>query len=210
MESDPTISQELLENLLHGREEVYLEYKGDVSWNSIPKRNEIVKTIFSMANERDGGVIIVGVKDNGQLLGLSDKNYESYNHDQINQFVNSKSNQQIQCKVLRSNITDPSDGNVKGFVFIQVTESREFPCIYVGQLCLNSDDAGYFLENIGLRTGALYIRNKSEVGNKEIITLNEWQELIERTHKKYKRETLRRYEIIKNDEPNLFEKEIEI
>ncbi len=195
--------------LYHGKEETYLEYKGDIVWTSRPKMLEIVKSIFALSNEREGGIIVIGVKDNGTREGLSDNNFNSYSHDQINQYLNNRGNQSIQCKVEKIEI-DVDDDRLKKFVFIQVLECKEFPLIYVGHQELINEKAPAQNNNIGLRTGALYIRNKLNVGNKEISTIHEWQELIERTYKKFEKETVRRYSVIKNKETNPFDKELKI
>lgn len=204
------ITASLTEYLYHGKEEIYLEYKGNVSWADNAKKLEIVQTIFALSNERDGGVIVVGVKDDGHLEGLSPENYNSYSHDYINQYLNNKCNQSVKCKVDKFEYVDKEDEILKRFVFIQVSESKEFPLVYTSSNALVRADAGHFNGNVGLRSGALYIRNKSNIGNKEISTTQEWEELIERTYKKYEQETLRRYSFIKKDDVNKFDQEINI
>ncbi|MCK4354928.1 putative DNA binding domain-containing protein [Candidatus Parcubacteria bacterium] len=196
--------------LYHGKEEVYLEYKGNVAWSDRVKMLEIVETIFALSNERGGGIIVVGAKDDGTREGLDDNNYNSYSHDQINQYLTGRGNQPIQCKVEKFEHLDTKDKKVKKFVFIQVSESKEFPLVYIGNQELKNQSIQAFNNNISLRTGALYIRNKSNIGNKEISTIHEWQELIERTYKKFEKETLRRYSIIKGKGVNPFDKELKI
>jgi len=204
------IPENLKEALYHGREEVYLEYKGNVAWSDKVKMLEIVQTIFALSNERDGGIIVIGVKDDGTREGLSDENYNSYSHDQINQYLNNRGNQPVQCKVEKIEHKDIEDKRLKKFVFIQVSESKEFPLVYVGRQESKNEDAPAKNSNIGLRTGALYIRNKLNNGNKEVTRTDEWQELIERTYKKFEKETIRRFSIIKSEEINPFDKELKI
>ena len=211
MDKSEELPEELLAGLYHGQEEVYLEYKGDVPWTDQAKKLEIVKTIFAMANERDGGLIIIGVKDDGSRNGLSEENYNSFSHDQINSYLANKGNQPIQCKVEKKKHTDKDDGKERCFIFIQVSETKEFPLVYTGEMILINSAKQAFPENIGLRRGCLYIRNKLQVGNKEIETNEEWQELIERTYKKYERETLKRYSVVSGQpEPDNYENELSI
>ncbi|GBD34284.1 hypothetical protein HRbin34_00615 [bacterium HR34] len=191
----PKSSEELKKFLYHGKEETYLEYKGDISWNDRKKKLEIVQTIFALANEKEGGVIIIGVNDNGERIGLSEENYNSFSHDTLNKFLNGKGNQPIHCKLSKEEIKEGE--KLKKFVFIQVQESKEFPLVYIGETQTIKRGEKAYPENIGLRKGALYIRNKRNIGNKEITDIDEWQELIERTYKKYEKETIRRYKIIK-------------
>src|SRR3989338_7401006 len=167
------ISNELLEALYHGQEETYLEYKGDVPWTDRAKKFEIIRTIFAMANQRDGGVIIVGVENNGNRKGLSDNNYNTFSHDEINSWLNNKSNQKIQCKVEKRKHVDREESVEKNFVFIQVSETKEFPVVYTANQVLINETADSFPRNIALRCGGLYIRNKSQVGNKDIESVEE-------------------------------------
>lgn len=204
------IPEDLKTALYHGKEEVYLEYKGNVAWFDRIKRLEIVEAIFALSNERGGGIIVIGVNDDGVREGLSDDNYNSYSHDEINQYLTNRGNLPIRCKVEKFKHLDIKDKKIKKFVFIQVSESREFPLVYVGHQELKNTRVHAYNKNIGLRTGALYIRNKSNIGNKEISTIHEWQELIERTYKKFKKETTRRYSVIKSEEVNPFDKELKM
>ncbi|TSC91762.1 MAG: hypothetical protein CEN90_226 [Parcubacteria group bacterium Licking1014_17] len=169
------IPNELLEALYHDQEEVYLEYKGDIPWTDIAKKLEIIKTIFAMANESGGGIVIIGVDKDGKRAGLSDANFGTFTHDQISSFLNNKSNQKIQCKIEKHKHIDKEDKVEKNFVFIQISESKEFPVIYTSSHALINPQVQAFSQNIGLRHGALYIRNKSEVGNKEIESMEEWR-----------------------------------
>lgn len=193
------IPSNLRDTLLHGREETYLEYKGDVPWTDRAKKLEIVKTIFALANERNGGIIVIGVKDDGRVVGLSNTNYQSYSHDSLNQYLSGRTNQEIGCKLARYEYTDGVD-EVR-VVFIQVSECREFPLVHVGSTETINLAEGAYPENIGIRNGALYIRNRREVENKEIKTTAEWQEMIERTYRKYERETMRRLSVVAPADP---------
>lgn len=204
------IPKELEDALYHGQEEVYLEYKGDISWNTREKRLEIIKTILALSNEREGGIIVIGIDKNGKRIGLSEENYNSFSHDKLNQYLEGKTNQPISCKLSKFEIEDKIDNKLKKFVFIQVSEIREFPVIYIGPTELKNENEKAYLENIALRKGALYIRNKQHIGNKEISTTQEYQDLIERTYKKYERETIRRYSIIKRNKFDPYSKEITI
>jgi predicted HTH transcriptional regulator len=212
MEKDKIIPEVLLEALYHGTEEPYLEYKGDVSWGDKAKKLEVVQTIFALSNERGGGIIIIGVADNGDRVGLTEENYGSYKHDTINQYLDGRGNQPVKCKVSKFvHKTEEEEGDDINLVFIQVSETKEFPLVYIGPQEIRSDDGPKDKKsNIGLRNGALYIRNKLNVGNKEIITQDEWQELIERSIKKFEKESIRRYSMVKDKAENPFDKELKI
>lgn len=180
------MNQILLDYLNNGREERYLEYKGDVPWTDHHKQNEMIKTILAFANLMDGGVLIMGVDNNGTRIGLSDTNYSTYDHDTINQYISGKTNVPIECKVMKI------ESENKKYIIIQVSESKEYPIIYTGSLVLKNVSAPAVPSNIALRPMALYIRGKSNVCTKEIESIEEWQEVIERTINRYSQETIRR------------------
>jgi len=203
------IPQNLLEALHHSEEETYLEYKGDVSWSDRKKKLEIAQTIFALANERDGGIIVIGVKNDGERIGLSQENFSSYSHDYLHQYLTGKGNQPIKCKLEKFEYKEEKDTEDKRFVFIQVAESKEFPVVYIAQTARIDQNIDTHPNNIGLRKGALYIRNKQDVGSKEIESAQEWEEVIERTYRKYERETIRRYETLKGRD-NPYDSELTI
>lgn len=205
-----SLPEELLQALYHGREESYLEYKGNVSWRDNPKKLEIVQTIFAMANKREGGMIFIGVEDDGTRTGLSDENFTSYDHDKINQYIEGKGNQNIGCIVSKFGHKDEKEADIKRFVLIQIAESREFPLVYTGGQCLYNNSVPAFGKNIALRKSAIYIRSSSPVGNKEIETIEEWQELIERTYRKFEKETIKRSEIVGGSQINPFDQELKL
>lgn len=207
---EKNLPRELLELLRHGREETYLEYKGDVPWSDRKKMLEILQTIFALSNEQGGGTIIIGVKDNGERIGLSEGNFSTYSHDKINQKLKGKANQNIHCKVTKHRVRMEDKDTEKNFVFIEIAESKEFPLVYISGLEKFNPSVRSYGKNIALRASALYIRNQNENGNKEIETTKEWQNLIERTFAKYERETLRRYFTIRGEKRNPFDEELKI
>jgi len=180
------LPEELKQYVIHGQEEVYLEYKGDVSWQDRGKKLEIIQTVFALANEKGGGVIVIGINDDGKIEGLSDANLSSYSHDRLHQTLLNKGNQLIECRL------EKFEYGAGKIVVIQVSETKEFPLVYIGETERINEQVDGYTSNIGLRKGALYIRNKQNIGNKEIETTQEWQEIIERTYKKYEAETIRR------------------
>lgn len=207
---EKNLPRELLERLRHGREETYLEYKGDVPWSDRKKMLEILQTIFALSNEQGGGTIVIGVKDNGERIGLSEENFSTYSHDKINQRLKGKTNQNIHCKVTKHRVRMEDKDTEKNFVFIEIAESKEFPLVYTSGLEKFNPSVKSYGENIALRASALYMRNQNENGNKEIETTEEWQNLIERTFAKYERETLRRYSTIRDEKRNPFDEELKI
>jgi len=47
----------------HGKEERYLEYKGSMVWTRDDTKVKIAQAMMAMSNLRNGGVIVVGMKE---------------------------------------------------------------------------------------------------------------------------------------------------
>ena len=191
------IPENVINDLYFGEERIDLEYKGDIPWSSKNKKFEIIKTIFAMANQRGGGTIVIGVKDDGERIGLSVKNYNSYPYKGIGDFINARASQPVYCEMKKYTHTDKKDNKKKRFVYVQITPCKEIPTIYTGKQELNNNNKPAYSSNVSLRTGALYIRNEIVTGNKEISTPQEWKKLLEEKIRQWRRETLRRYFLVK-------------
>ena len=76
----------------HGKEERYLEYKGAMSWSSDYTKVEIAKAMMAMSNLRNGGIIVVGMKEAKRGIWEPDtvtaEQVASFSKDDIAQWVN--------------------------------------------------------------------------------------------------------------------------
>ncbi len=178
------------------REQVDVEHKGNVPWTDRKKKLEIIKSVFALANNPEGGVVIVGIDANGKRVGLSKEKFASFQHDSLNRELKNRiGNQDVQVVVEKKELPMEGIQKFKRFVFIVVQPTNEYPLIYSGKLEKNNENEGDYTSNIFLRPGALYIRNKGPIENKEIATPKEWQSIIETTLRKYKSESDRRKSI---------------
>ncbi len=178
------------------REQVDVEHKGDIPWTDRKKKLEIIKSVFALANNPGGGVIIVGIDKNSKRVGLSKDKFDSFQHDSLNRELKNRiGSQDVQVDVEKRELPIQGIQKIKRFVFIVVQPTNEYPLIYSGKLEKNNEDEGDFTSNIFLRPGALYIRNKGPIENKEIATPKEWQSIIENTLRKYRTESDRRKSI---------------
>ncbi len=60
---------ELTELVEHGREERHVEYKESQRWDGL--KDKIAKTALGLANLRDGGHVVIGMR--GRVHGLLEK-----------------------------------------------------------------------------------------------------------------------------------------
>jgi hypothetical protein len=186
---------EILELILHGREERNLEYKSGENWRDI--KFKIIKTILAMSNIRDGGTIVIGVSQSRDAFipsGFSLTDLDSYSQDTIAANANEFSDPYTEVIVMKV----PHEG--KNFVVIQVEEFSELPVI-----CKKDGD--------GLRKGAIYTRPRRMHETAEIPSQTEARELLDIATEKSIRSTyarIRRANLeVSEPEPSdgLFEKQ---
>lgn len=95
-----------------------------------PSFNEVVRAILGMANRRDGGVIIVGVEDNGSPTGLTAAQIPSWqNPDHLRQAVAPFADPYVYIDV--DLMVSSADGLFKGRVFaiLRVHEFDDVPVL---------------------------------------------------------------------------------
>jgi len=118
------MTTEELEQKIDGQAETpSLEFKGDSPWNS----NKLVKDIIAMANVRDGGVIIIGVKEGkpGYIAeGVSKTNFATYDIDIMRDQVLKFTDPAVEFQV-----SFPVDSKSREYVVIKVFPFKETPII---------------------------------------------------------------------------------
>ena len=137
--------KELLEYIYHGKEERNLEYKQSMPWGKKKTKEKITKAVLAMSNLKEGGTIILGVKENSDgsfdAVGMETGDIKGYRQDLVASFVNKYADPFVEITVNKV----PDEG--KKFVVIQVSPFRELPVI-----CKKGSDA--------LKQGNIYIRNR--------------------------------------------------
>jgi hypothetical protein len=166
----------MLEKELHSyiyeyeNETHHLEYKESVNWKDTNKKEEIIQTIMAMSNIRDGGVIVVGVKEviteqgkKYERKGMLDEHFYSFDEDRVRETV-----RQYAEPFVILNLTKKIYDRFK-FVIITVKEFDEMPVI-----CRKSGKSD------NLQVGQIYIRPKSgSVSTRKVQTYSEMKELVE-------------------------------
>lgn len=169
----------LIDYILHGREERNLEYKGNVSWNDSNIKFKLIKTILAMSNIPDGGVIVVGVdedKSNNKCnpIGLNKDNLASYSQDTIQSAVSEYAEPFVEITVTHV------EHDEKCFVVIQIAEFSEMPVI-----CKK----GY---SGTLNRGEVYTRPKRKNESVKVPSQVEMREIIESAVGKSKSKLVKR------------------
>jgi predicted HTH transcriptional regulator len=156
-------SPELRDLILHGREERHLEYKGPVSWDDPDIRARLTKCILSLANIRDGGVIVIGIEQVGEEfnpVGLTAEQRDSFKQDEVARHIDIFADPYVELTVSRVSVNDLD------FVVIQVKEFDELPVV-----CRRN--------GTGLRGGAIYTRTRRVYECAEVPGQAEMREILD-------------------------------
>ncbi|WP_166333003.1 AlbA family DNA-binding domain-containing protein [Sphingobacterium chungjuense] len=117
---------EQLKSLIEGQtENPSLDFKADCSLNL----RKLAKDIIAMSDVRDGGLIVMGVKERNtgfEATGVSEANLTTYNKDQMKDKLMKYADPPVDF-----DLHFPSDGNGKTFVVIKVHPFKEIPMICV-------------------------------------------------------------------------------
>lgn len=160
---------ELVQLILHGREERNLEYKGRVAWNDADLKARITKTILSMCNIPDGGAIVIGVEEQNESFvptGLSGPDLGSFSQDGVSSHVNEYADPFAEVEVSRVSHSGAD------YVVIQVREFSEIPVI-----CKRDGP-------VNLRRGAIYTRTRRMNETAEVPGQAEMREILDRATEK--------------------------
>ena len=155
-------SEELTALILHGREERNLEYKSSLNWSDANTRAKMAKAAMGMSNIPDGGVIVIGVEPAGSAAGMSPEDFNSFDQDIVQEFVNEYADPYVELSVTGDHLEEYGD-----FVVIQVRQFSELPVV-----CKKTG-----AEN--LRRGAIYTRSRHKHETAEVGSQTEMREILE-------------------------------
>lgn len=193
---------EFAELIAFGREQRGVEFKGPGKRTDKQLLFKVIRAILSMANRRNGGVVIVGVIDEHdkiELVGLSQAELATWKYDDLADSIAQYSDPNVNFEL------EEKDFQNKKFVIITVHEFDDIPV-----LC-KKDYPGI------LRSGACYVRTRRKPETAEIPTQAEMRDLLELATIKSLREFvslgysagLRISESIGETDTELFNKQLE-
>lgn len=143
-----------------------------------------------MANTRDGGTIILGVKDDTrELVGVSRAIWDSFDQSAVAAMVHQKSTPKVNLQVIKTEVQE------KLVVAVTVTEFEDVPII-----CTDTISAVQNTSRTILRKGAVYIRT-SAASTEEISSDQDMRELLSRAMLKRGDELLRSVERLIKGKP---------
>lgn len=152
----------------HGKEERFLEYKAAMNWRNPLTRISIAKAIMAMSNLKEGGVIVIGMRERQKNAwvpeGLDGEDMASFNQDDIATYVNDKVRPFAQFSLSRVNL-DSMD-----FVILRVQEFDETPLIVTKQAVLNGKSV--------LTPGEIYYRSRRKNESAPVASEEDVRELV--------------------------------
>lgn len=145
-------------------EERFIEYKKNAPWRGDSK-HKIARTIMAMSNLRDGGWIIIGKeqKDDGSFdkVGVTNGTYESYNLDNIKDYLFSHVEPMIKIELQKEEI----DGLM--YVGLKIEGLNDVP-----HICKTT-------EGPHLERGVIYVRSPGKEGCIRLTDYKENKEIVD-------------------------------
>jgi predicted HTH transcriptional regulator len=157
-------SEALLDIIYHGREERNLDYKQSMSWTETDTKDKVAKSAIAMANIRDGGAIVFGVRQVGDQFvpeGMDPGHAVSFTQDLVMEYVNSYADPYVELKV------GPVVHEGKHFVVIQIRQFDRTPVV-----CKKNGQGG-------LRRGAVFSRSYHKHETAQVASHSEMREIVD-------------------------------
>lgn len=154
----------------------WVEFKESRPWEDL--KIKITSTSLAMANLREGGILVVGVREDGdswELQGVDAAHLPTYDEDDVNDFVNRYASPALRVELLLV----PYDG--KRFLAVRVPEFSETPVV-----CKRNGPTGS-----PLREGAIFVRPPGKPQTTRVAFAAELHDLLELAAEKRARELLR-------------------
>ena len=163
---------DLLELIERGRESRRVEIKQSIDIAEKRIKAKIAKAAMGMANTRDGGLIILGMKEiddeRFEPEGVEPAHLASISQDRVSSVVAAYASPYLELTVTRLTSDRRPLLRDKTFVVIDVAEFSEAPVI-----CKRA------YQPEGLREGAIYIRSFERHETREVRSEAEMRELLE-------------------------------
>ena len=149
------------------------EFKNGNDW--VHLKYKITKTLIGLSNLKDGGKVIVGIKDDvhdtDPLIGMTEEQSKTYTLDNIMKFANEYADPPL---VIKIHIFSNNDEEKKYFVIINVLEFSELPTI-----CKKDGGGGI------LQREKIYIRPRKNTETTDNFSHHDMRELLELATEKY-------------------------
>lgn len=164
----PLSTDDIRAFIAQGREQAGVEFKGPGVRTDAPFVGRVVRGMLAMANRRDGGFLVVGVREDGNALiidGLDAAECGTWKHDHLADTVANYADPRIDFDSYFVEI------DAKQVLVIAVREFEDVPVI-----CKRSLADG---NKLILRDGAVYVRSNRKPESREVANFDEMRELLD-------------------------------
>jgi hypothetical protein len=165
------IDDDIRKLLAQKSEGPHLDYKEGFAWTKVnrDKKYELVRDLIGMANTKDGGRVIVGVRDSDfEFVGAADDVFTSLDPNNIVQMIHENSAPRLTCEVIKRII----DG--RQVIVFDVAEFDDTPII-----CTHTITSTEGRPRTILRTAAIYVRTLAAT-TEEVSSPDEMRSLLGR------------------------------
>jgi len=154
----------LCDHVFIGEESRRREYKGPMSWTDDLTKMKITKSILAMSNIKDGGVIIIGMRElpdkKFEPAGISIEDASTFNHDVIADYLKEYADPYVEFTIA------PIECGGKRFICIQIKEFDESPVI-----CRK--------DGVDLQRGRIYTRSRPKNESAPVSSYAEMREILD-------------------------------
>ena len=141
----------------------------------------VARAVLAMSNLALGGWVILGVKDDGMMVGLSSSDAQTWlENDELNAGLNAYADPFVQVEAQQI------DHDSKTFVVLRVREFEDVPVLAM------KDSPGKHNGKLVVRQGGCYVRPRHQPASVEAPTQTEMRELIDLAVDKALKRFLRR------------------
>ncbi len=145
-----------------------IELKASMSWSDQATKLKIVKSILAMSNIRSGGMVIIGINENGGKLdriGMTKEHLKSFDHDKMSAYIATYADPHVRFSLRRVTLES------KIFIVISIDEFERVPVLCKKDFVVNGKTQ--------LRQGKLYTRTWRMPETVEVSTSDDLTEIIE-------------------------------
>lgn len=159
------------------QESTNIDFKASAAWDDL--KLQLIRTVMAMANLRDGGIIVIGASESGDiwdLTGIQPEHLATYDVDDVVDSVNKYASPPVRLEMVIVTYQ-----NEKRFLALQVHEFSGTPVV-----CKQNAPDG----NKKLSAGEVYVRPFGKPRTTKVLSADEMHELLELAAEKRARRLL--------------------
>lgn len=144
-----------------------LDFKESLDWEDREARLGLIRTLMAMSNTRDGGAVVIGVRENPDRtytpVGMPERHYESFVPDTVAAQTARYADPAVEMRTIKG------EHDNMLFVVVEVEAFTDAPTV-----CKQVDGG-----STALREGAVYIRPAGTPRTEEVHTYRDMRDIID-------------------------------